>query len=218
MRTLFAFGDSYTYGHGLEDCIFANNMPGPDSSKFAWPAVLGEELGYKIDNRSQPGLSNLGILHKILNTNFEENSLCIIMWSVPQRDMIFDKKYIPLRELFNRKKDTSNSVIHIGNWIEDELAKYWMLTHNDTDLKMRSWLHIHHANLYLNSLTIPHYNFFINYPSLREYKPKYCNIPFKDISVQKFIDRALDNNHPGPLTQQRIAKDIKQCLIEASII
>jgi hypothetical protein len=140
------------------------------------------------------------------------------MWSYYSRDMIFNKKYIPIKELFNRKTDTSGDTTHIGSWTKGGLSKIWMLTHNDTDLIMRSWLQIHHANLYLDSLNVPHYNVFVKYPMYKEYKPKYCNIPFRDINVHHFIDTALDGNHPGPLTQQRIAKDIKQCLIEDSII
>ena len=123
-----------------------------------------------------------------------------------------------MKELFNKSPHNVNKIINVGNWIEDEISKNWMLAHNDTDLIMRSWFNIHHANLFFEKLKVPHYNVFVNYPMLEKHKPMYCKIPFRDISVQHFIDNALDGNHPGPLTQQRIAKDIKECLIEDSII
>jgi lysophospholipase L1-like esterase len=221
MKTIFAFGDSYTYGHGLEDCWVKQGHDyrvGPMHSQYSWPSLLAKDLVYDLKNYSNPGSSNLAILHKILNTNFDKDSICIVMWSYPNRDMIFNKDYVPNKELFVKKTDTINNIIHVGNWIESELSKIWMLTHNDTDLIMRSWYHIHHANLYLASLKIPHYNLFVHYPMLKDYHPAYVKIPFKDIKVDHFIDKALDGNHPGPMTQQRIAKDIKECLFEDSII
>jgi hypothetical protein len=96
--------------------------------------------------------------------------------------------------------------------MEDELTKSWMLAHNNTDLVMRSWLHIHHANLYLSSLNIPHYNFFVDYSDYRSHKPIYVHIPFTDIGVQHYLDKACDGNHPGPLTQERMAENIKKAI------
>jgi hypothetical protein len=221
MKTLFAFGDSFTYGHGLEDCWVKQGddyKVGPVHSQYAWPSLLAKDLDYNLKNLSHPGSSNLAILHKILNTNFDTNSLCVIMWSYPHRDMIFNKEYIPNRALFNQKTETNNDATHLGNWMKTSLTKIWMLTHNDTDLKMRTWFQIHHANLYLDSLNIPHYNVFVKYPMIADYKPAFVKIPFKDIGVHQFIDNALDGDHPGPLTQQRIVKDIKECLVEASLI
>jgi len=221
MKTLFAFGDSFTYGHGLEDCWVKQGdtyKVGPVHSQYAWPSLLAKDLDYDLKNLSYPGSSNLAILHKILNTNFDANSICIIMWSYPYRDMIFNKNYIPIKALFNQKTGTNNDASHLGNWMTDELSKLWMLTHNNIDLIMRTWFHIHHANLYVASLKIPHYNLFVDYPMIRGYKSTFIKIPFRDIGVEKFIDKALDDCHPGPLTQQKIAKDIKKCLIEASII
>jgi len=220
MKKLFAFGDSYTYGHGLEDCYVLNGNiynPGPEPSQLAWPALLGKDLDCEVYNNGAPGASNIAILHRILNTNFTEDSVCVIMWSYPNRDMIFNDNYVPLKALFNRKPDINN-VSHVGSWREDMLSKDWMLTHNATDLIMRSWLHIHHANLFLERLNVPHYNVFAYYTEIKDYKPVYCKIPFKDVYAERFIDYALDGSHPGPLTQVQVAKDIKQALIEDSII
>ena len=220
MREIIAFGDSYTYGHGLEDCWVTQGdtyVLGPVHSQYSWPTLLAKDLVFDLKNYSQPGMSNLAILHKILNTNYNDNSVCIIMWSFHSRDMIFNENYLPNKQLFTKKPET-NDVTHVGNWIKTGLSKIWMLTHNNTDLIMSTWLHIHHANLYLANLKIPHYNVFVNYSTIKNYKPAYVKIPFKDIGVQYFLDKALDDKHPGPLTQQLIARNIKQCLIDDSII
>ena len=223
MRTLFAFGDSYTYGHGLEDCWMKQGNDytvGSVCSQYAWPSLLAKDLEYNMVNRSAPGFSNLAILHRILNTNFDNDSLCVVMWSIHSRDMIFHEKYNPTLEFFSKKIDHADMAVHVGSWAHDGLSKDWMLAHNDTDLIMRTWLHVHHANLYLSSINVPHYNFFVDYDSLRDYKPKYVKIPYKDIKliVGNFVDYALDNCHPGPLTHEQIAKDIKECLVESSLI
>jgi hypothetical protein len=214
MKRLIAFGDSYTYGHGLEDCWVKDEFKndtytvGNVYSQYSWPSLVAKTLGYELVNNSEPGLSNLGMLHKLLNTMFTNNSVCVIMWSYPFRDMIFDKTYIPSMELMTKKIDHTNRITHIGSWVGGDLTNNWMMTHNNTDLVMRSWLHIHHANLYLASLNITHYNFFVDYHTLKAHKPAYIKIPFSDIDVQRCLDHALDGNHPGPLTQARIAKDI----------
>ena len=221
MNNIVAFGDSYTFGHGLEDCWVKNGNdygPGRVCSEHAWPSILAKDLGYNVINHSEPGLSNLAILHSILNTKFSDNSICIIMWSYPFRDMIFGSKYLPTLELFNKKIEHTHRVTHVGNWMRDELSKNWILTHNNTDLIMRTWLHIHHANLYLDSLNVPHYNFFVGYQTIKNHKPDYVKILSKDILVDEFLDYALDNDHPGPLTHIKMSNDIKQCLTEASII
>ena len=44
MDRLVAFGCSYTYGHGLPDCIMAKGRAGKRPSKFAWPYLLAKKL------------------------------------------------------------------------------------------------------------------------------------------------------------------------------
>lgn len=223
MTRLVTFGDSYTYGDGLEDCWIQHPKHGWRSghapSRFAWPSLLAKDLGYKVDNQARPGFSNIAILHQMLNFDLTTDDVVIIMWSFPERDMIFHKNYIPNPFMINELEvNYTSRVSKMGSWIDTDLAKYWSLTHNDTDLVMRSWYHIHHANLYLSSLNIPHYNFFVNWQAFEPLQPRYINIPFKDACNWNNTDRALDGRHPGPLTHARLAKDIKMCLVEDSII
>jgi hypothetical protein len=55
---LVTFGCSFTYGHGLADCMAEDGSNGPTASEQAWPSVLGKLTGMKVDNVSEPGSSN----------------------------------------------------------------------------------------------------------------------------------------------------------------
>ena len=68
MARLLAFGCSYTYGEGLEDCWSPLNKTfGPLPSKQAWPSILGKDLGREVHNFGICGASNKHIWHTILN-------------------------------------------------------------------------------------------------------------------------------------------------------
>ena len=45
---LVTFGCSYTYGHGLPDCIMAKGRAGKRPSKFAWPYLLAKKLDMSV--------------------------------------------------------------------------------------------------------------------------------------------------------------------------
>ena len=46
MKTLYTIGDSFTYGDELDD------------PKHAWPYILGDLMGYRVDNLARNGASN----------------------------------------------------------------------------------------------------------------------------------------------------------------
>ena len=81
MPRLVTFGCSLTYGHGLEDCFEPPQMPGPKHSNLAWPTIVANKFNLKLENRSQPGLSNRGILHKILEFRYRKNDVIVVMWT-----------------------------------------------------------------------------------------------------------------------------------------
>jgi len=74
MKTLYTIGDSFTYGDELDD------------PKHAWPYVLGDLLGYRVDNLARNGASNDYILQttvQYLETNSPD--LIIVGWTTPDR-------------------------------------------------------------------------------------------------------------------------------------
>ena len=90
MSRLIAFGDSFTYGHGLADChVPVKNWAGPNPSKFAWPQVLGDMLGLEVVNKAICGSSNVQILKEILNfEDFVSYDTVIVGWTFNMRDCI----------------------------------------------------------------------------------------------------------------------------------
>ena len=58
-HNLVAFGCSFTYGHGLKDCVIDQINPGPNPSKYAWPTYLSLRLKCNgFENKGIPGASN----------------------------------------------------------------------------------------------------------------------------------------------------------------
>ena len=97
MPRLVTFGDSFTYGHGLEDCWIADKeYPGPTPSKFAWPQHLGNMFGLEVVNKSMCGYSNIQILREIISFDLEPTDTVIVGWTYSLRDCIFSKNSLKL--------------------------------------------------------------------------------------------------------------------------
>jgi hypothetical protein len=207
MTRLVAFGCSFTYGDALPD-TWPVHQPGQTSSKFAWPAVLGKLLDMDVNNRGRSGASNFEILFNILNYDFKSTDIVIIMWSFPERDMLFNKS-----RPWQKQQHTS-----VGVWNDSELAKHWAMAHSEADLATKSWFYIHHASLFLESKGIKFVNVFASYRALRKFKPKFLKVNFFNIesgthnlvlSTGMYKDYALDNTHPGVNSHMFIANRIK---------
>jgi|LauGreStaDraftv2_3_1035109.scaffolds.fasta_scaffold00190_8 hypothetical protein len=204
---LVAFGCSFTYGDALPDTWPVHEL-GQTSSKFAWPAVLGKLLEVEVDNRGRSGASNFEILFNILNYDFKSTDVVIIMWSFPDRDMLFNKSHF-----WQEQQHTS-----VGAWNDSELEKHWAMAHSSADLAIKSWFYIHHASLFLESQGIKFINVFASYRALRKFKPKFLKVNFFNIEpgIKDFVfpngvyrDYALDNQHPGVNGHEFIANRIK---------
>lgn len=198
MQRLITFGCSVTYGQGLSDCIRENNMPGFRPSEQAWPSILSRLLNVPVINKAIPGAGNLQILNEMLNFEFNEGDVVILMWSYIDREFLF----------------LEDGTRQIASWTDNELARKWLEVHDNHDLIMRSWLNIHHGNLLLSSKNIKYYNHFAEYGEIRNHKPNWFDNAIYDINVPKLrkIDYANDNRHPGPLAHIEIAKAIERLL------
>jgi len=180
MKRLISFGCSNTYGDGLDN---------PDTQ--AWPSVLSTLLGLENVNNGVRGASNLEILYKLLSYNFQKDDTVVVMWTIVNRDYLF----------YDRQ---------IGAWQDKNIVKHWMSVHDDTDLIVRSWFCIDHANQFLKNKGIQVYNFAIDYDLLYSQKPNFIEqtVLNAKVDVYKFIDKATDGMHPGPNAHINIAKEI----------
>ena len=205
MARLITFGCSFTYGQGLPDCVNQNNVnfPGPEPSKFAWPNLLSQIMNIECINQSGAGASNLEILYKILDFKFKKDDIVVIMWSLPNRDIYFTRLIKPFKQL--------------GAWKTNKIAKKWMLTLDEYDYIQRSWIYIHHADLYLKNLDVK----YIHYPSFPDKLA--VNSSLKNISIdnlyldgQVICDFGLDGGHPGIESHKQTANKIFNILKETS--
>lgn len=197
MARLITFGCSFTYGQSMPDCVEKGNVynPGPKPSKFAWPNVLSKMLNIECINQSNCGASNLEILYKILDFNFEKDDVIVIMWSLPERDIYFTRLMKSYRKL--------------GAWMTDKIAKKWMLTLDEYDYIQRSWIYMHHADLYLKNLDVK----YMHYPAYADKLTVESSL--KNISINNLYldgqvncDLALDNSHPGIESHKQTANNI----------
>jgi len=214
MSRLIAFGDSFTYGHGLSDCHIPikkvafltteKNWAGPVPSKFAWPQVLGDMMGLEVVNKSAPGNSNIQILRDILSfENFLPSDLVIIGWTYPVRDCVFKKNFLG--------KDIS---FRISPWYDDKsFLKKWLVVHSDYDLAIRAGLYVHHAESFLKTKGIKQYH-FCSHQELLDVMPEFTLVPenFIDEKILPRLDKALDNSHPGPGSHRQAAEKLYEII------
>jgi hypothetical protein len=188
MSRLIAFGCSNTYGQGLEDCQIG---PNPNPSKLAWPNLLGDLLNLEVINNGIPGASNLEILYQILNFEFQKNDIVVILWTFYYRDLFFT--------------DT-NQHYQIGSWNTTESFTKWLEIHSEIDLKIKSLLHIHHAENYLENRKIQNYSFLLDLNLIKEGIPNYLKLKNLILSAEiTQVDNALDHYHLGPISHKKYA-------------
>lgn len=198
MPRVVAFGCSFTVGQGLPDVY-----PGVKPSNHAWPAVLGDMLGYQVVNNGIPGAGNAEIAANIFRTNFREDDLCVILWSHFTR---YD--YFTYRDNLTGSKQWGRNEFScmLGNEPIDEV---WWKDHN----RVKNWLTIHHVSLYLKSKNI-RFSHMLGITDEYSYPKPSLNILnlIEDSDPFEFIiDRALDAKdhppgHPGMGSQRLIAQ------------
>ena len=199
MPRLLAFGCSFTIGVGLPDVYPSDTTP----SNFAWPAVLGEMLGYEVINNGICAAGNTEIAANVLRTEFKEDDICVILWSHFIR---FD--YYTLRA------DLTGSMQWGRNEFKNMLAKNpidedWWKEHN----RVKNWLTINHIGLYLASKNVKFLHMLGILDDDTYPKPKldFPNL-LEDVKPVDFIiDRGLDAlkfppGHPGPNSHRLIAQ------------
>ena len=91
---LVVFGCSFTFGLGLPDCLDVNEK-GPETiskNGLVVPICKHLENFKSLDNKGIPGASNKIILNEIVNYDFNEPTIVIVLWSNFERKTIF-KEY-----------------------------------------------------------------------------------------------------------------------------
>lgn len=190
MSRLLAFGCSFTYGHGLEDCHIPPNLPGRQPSKSAWPEILASRMGRMCVNLSYPGASNKQIWHTLMKTTVGPGDLVIIGWTLIDRWCVLGKY-----------ADEHGSIPEytIGTWAKHKMAKaYYSKLYNQEDANIDANLRMHHAGLYLNSLGVENYHTIFQFKNLE--KLPWNSTPSLQADfgrIESTHKKALDGRHPG---------------------
>jgi hypothetical protein len=105
---LYAGGCSHTQGFGMDDVgnTFVDNFK---TSKFSWPALLGEQMGVSVINDSRPGASNNLITRKAII------SIKNLIQQNKKPNAVFMMTYSHRRELFLK---TLNNPVTLSLWYE----------------------------------------------------------------------------------------------------
>ena len=185
MPRLVAFGCSYTYGHGLDDCVTGKGHPGPFPSKYAWPQLLASKLDLECVNMGIPGASNKEIWKTIMDFDFRANDKVFILWSLPNRWCIY--------------KD-SKTIERIGPWVNSKLSKmFYKILYSEYDQITDLNLRMSHASHHLNSMNLENYHHHLRDLEIQRYARhanRFTNVePFAILSEKYKL--AKDRLHPG---------------------
>lgn len=185
---IVAFGCSYTYGHGLPDCLEDDKITqGPNPSNLSFSALLAKQLNYQCVNLGKSGNSNKEIWHDVLNFKFQEKDIAVITWTYFSRFCIIK----------------SDKIKRINPWTKEEKL-FYMNYSNRHDMVLDFYGRLNHINSYLNSIDIKNYNFVIEYPDTDEPRWNRTDI----LAKFEMLDKAGDNCHPGVISHAKFSDDI----------
>ena len=145
INKIVALGCSYTYGHGLEDCIGPNDSAGPVPSKFAWPNQLAKHLGVReVLNLSHPGSSMKYALHILAHNKHELSNKTLVVCMPPAENRSFRMGHNAADHLtLHSPQGTISKLEHIN----------WMRSLNKDDSMHTQILHCELLREYCKSLT-----------------------------------------------------------------
>lgn len=223
---LITFGCSHTFGHGLPDCWFDGNKVGRTPSQLAWPNLLQKKLSMRsIDNKSWPGNSNKQILKSIIDySNYNKNSLVIILWSNFNRKTIYKNQkecfaMMPHHTTLS-KKDLPSKIWNDPDRknIVRKIRSYYGEYHEEFDAIFDTLVYVNYAHAFLKSKSIRSYHLIAEHELdfEREYFKKFniTGINLKEFVWQTDykIDDALDTPvaHPGVKSHRLFAENIEK--------
>jgi len=189
MPRLISFGCSFAVGLGLPDIHppEKSDWRELDPSQYAWPNLLGQKLNREVVNCGVAGSGNQEILSRILSFDFQSDDLCVVLWSAFSRhDMVmFDDG------LDNPDRMPTESFLQSVD-IEDPV---WI-----NNNRIKNWLTIHHASLYLQCNNIQHKMMLGIIDIVNDFPQPNITIPnlIDDVYPKDWvIDQALDREGPS---------------------
>jgi hypothetical protein len=207
MSRLITFGCSYTYGTGLPDCKnwMFDKLHNFTPSKMGWATLLATKMKLELVNESFPGSSNTEIMYNVLKFNYNKDDLVVIMWTHYVRDMLFNFQF---KYPFFRDR--------LGPWAKTHQERKWAEYLSEKDYAMKSWFHMHHADLHLQTQGVK----YIHYPAtpseLEQHKLDFINLKNYYNNGIKYVDKATDDMHPGVESNRLVAEKMYRILNDGS--
>ena len=218
---LVTFGCSFTYGHGLSDCMAEDGSNGPTASEQAWPSVLGKLTGMKVDNVSEPGSSNLMITKAIVDySKYTKDTVVVVMWSNNDRETIYKTGNEKLHMLPGFLDDTMPGTFWFDkdkNNFKKTITTYYENYHEDWNATLNQTIRMNFVHAFLKNKGIKsfhvhseHHRLDINY--FKKFNVRDLNLKYFNWGNDFCIDDALDvpNPHPGPNSHALLATNIRR--------
>jgi hypothetical protein len=218
---LVTFGCSFTYGHGLSDCIADDGSNGPTASEQAWPSVLGKLTGMKVDNVSEPGSSNLMITKAIVDySKYTKDTVVVVMWSNNDRETIYKTGNEKLHMLPGFLDDTMPGTFWFDkdkNNFKKTITTYYENYHEDWNATLNQTIRMNFVHAFLKNKGIKnfhvhseHHRLDINY--FKKFNVRDLNLKYFNWKNNFHIDDALDipKPHPGPRSHALMATNIQR--------
>lgn len=227
---LVAFGCSFTYGHGLIDCIADDGIShGPKPSAIAWPNCLKSIANFRtVENMAIAGSSNKMIAKEVIEyKKYTKKTFVAILWSNFDRHTVYknreDKLHI-MPAFIHREMPRAFWDWHGAE--QDEFKRltksYYADFHEDFDVYFDQMIRMNYIHSWLKDKGIQNIHMFAEHLKpygLNEHKRYFNNFNVRDIRAKVFtwhkefaIDKALDKPapHPGPASHKFFAHNIKK--------
>ena len=217
---LVTFGCSFTYGHGLSDCMAEDGSNGPTASEQAWPSVLGKLTGMKVDNVSEPGSSNLMITKAIVDySKYTKDTVVVVMWSNNDRETIYKTGNEKLHMLPGFLDDTMPGTFWFDkdkNNFKKTITTYYENYHEDWNATLNQTIRMNFVHAFLKNKGIKSFHVHseghrldINY--FKKFNVRDLNLKYFNWKNNFHIDDALDipKPHPGPRSHALMATNIQ---------
>ena len=217
---LITFGCSYTYGHGLPDCIHDDGTShGPSPSVLSWPYHLKHNCEFAtVDNQAEPGASNKIIARHIVEyKKYSKRSFVVILWTNFDRHTVFHTSWPHDRlHMMPQHLGDMPDAFWEGQRQRGEIKEFKRKTlayysdfHSDFDVYFDQVIRMGYIDAWLKSKGITqvrHLFFDKEWIDKLSKEKKYFNkYIMDDMKVKTFnyskhfkIDNALDKPHPHP--------------------
>lgn len=190
MNRLVIFGDSNSYGMGLDD---------PKTQVYGYH--LSKLTQRELVNNAICASSNTRIMFEILKFDYKPDDVVIVAWS-----------YVFRESIFLNKTDVHN----LGVWIDPKVPmnRAWLEElANPYDLAIKSYMHMHHAKQFFENKNIKNIQVFLEEDTESlNYKKEFnwtndIEMSFDINSEVRHVD-LTECRHPGPLTHKIVADHI----------